>query len=102
MKLIMSRDEFAAMRNVIINLNNPEITEIWNQIISPEHTQADNSSVYTDIQEKDAIVFLTILGKHSKPIGNLLRKGIKITDIGELKHIFTALGDSLKRSFKNW
>lgn len=102
MKLIMSRDEFAAMRNIIINLNSPGVTEIWNQIISPAHTQADNSSVYTDIQEKDAIAFLTILSKHSKPIGNLLRKGIKITDIGELKHIFTTMGDSIKRSFKHW
>lgn len=98
----MTTAEYRKLRQTIININQPGVTEVWNRIFSHKHTVVDTSTIVLNAEEGDVLEFFGILEKYSKTVGTLSDGGFKVTDIGKWKNLLYNLGMSIKRTFDKW
>lgn len=102
MLIKMTTSEYKKLRQSIINIGQPGVTEVWNRIYSHKHTVVDANTVTLNAEEGDVLEFFGILERYSKSIGSLSVGGFKVTDIGKWKSLLTNLGTSIKNTFSKW
>lgn len=106
MKVIMTKKEFMQLRDIIININNENVTREFNTICTDKNPHIDTATTTETITFTVSEELSTDLGKvlitHSKDLGKNLN--ISLTGlpkiISQAKKLFADLGATVKKPRK--
>ena len=101
MKLIMSKQEFLQLREIIINIDNKKVTEEFNRIVTNQnpHIEAATNSETLSLNVSDELSkeIDDILIKHSKTLGRNLNISLSNLPkiISNAKKLFSDLSTTI-------
>lgn len=102
MKVIMTKKEFLQLRDIIINLDNPEVTEEFNKICTNKNSQIDAATTAETFTLSVSEELSTEVGKVLKSYAKNLGKSLSLSlsnlpkIVKQLKSLVTDLGNAVK------
>ena len=107
MRIEMSAKEFRELRDSIVALNDSKVNRVFNAIFGRDHIQEitlnvdkDTKDVMVLIPEENSVKFFTVLKRHLREIGILLKGGLNPLGIPKWKRTLTSFGEDIIRVFR--
>lgn len=102
MKVIMTKKEFLQLREIIINIDNPTVTEEFNKICTNKNSRIDVATTQESFTMTVSEDLSTEIGKVLKAYSKNLGKSLSLSlsnlpkIVKQIKNLVTDLGNAIK------
>lgn len=106
MKLILTKQEFLQLRDIIVNIENPKVSDEFNRIVTNQNPHINSATTSETLTLTVSAELSTEIGKvlitHSKGLGKNLNMNLTSLPkiISQAKKLIADLGTTIKGSSK--